>query len=204
MRLIKDLSADQLAGFAFTVFVHSGRNDTGAKLIYRCLELEKEHPLGLRNLSDFLAWRGSESVSAIVLQHILDQKLSKSSEEHKELEKLLFISKWSWGFIKHKSGKTQLSATDFEDFNDFTIDEEDYYYFVNRAIESAGSRSNVLTGAFNLIGLYGGIVFSPSIQQNHTPLDFLKFNDFTTNDKYSDFLNSSTESLVQTMDQLKK
>eukprot|EP01041_Mallomonas_annulata_P032156 gene32156-54589_t len=45
--LIKDLTADELAEYALYVFILSGRNNMGAGLIYRCLQLNPQHPGGL-------------------------------------------------------------------------------------------------------------------------------------------------------------
>ena len=115
MEKIKDLTASQLADFALNMFIHQGRHQIMAALIYRCLELDPRHPLGLRCLSDFLDWKGSESVSAIILEYIIQNNIPTSESSLKEHEQLLFRSKWVWGFSKHISGQTNLSMADFDD-----------------------------------------------------------------------------------------
>ena len=197
MKTIKDLSADELADYAFHVFLHSGRHAMGAGLIYRCLELDQYHPLGLRCLSDFLDWNGSESVSALVLEYLIDNNLAKTQESQAELERLLFTCKWVWGFSKHKSGDTQLSGTEFENEDDFAIDLKGYAQFKQSTFNMAGTWEGVLKGAHNLIGVYGGVAHSPSLTETHTPVDMLGITDFTAKPEYTEFLGLDTSQLEQ-------
>lgn len=197
MKKIKDLNADELADYAFYVFLHSGRQAMGAGLIYRCLELDKNNPFGLRCLSDFLDWRGSESISALILEYLIENKLPKTPESQKEIEKLLFTCKWVWGFSKHKSGNTQLSGEDFENEADFNVDEEGYQAFKQSTFDQVGDWNKVLKGAHNIIGLYGAVTSSPTIKETDSPADTLKNNDFSVKPEYKQFLELDTLQLEQ-------
>lgn len=198
MQKIKDLNPDQLAQLAHKSFIESGRNYKCARLIYRCLELDPQHALGLRCLSDFLDWRGSEPISAVILEHLLDNGILQNIEEIVEHQRLWLICKFVWGFSKHNSGETQLAPTAFDEPADFEIDSEAYQAFVQRAIDAAGSREQVLKGAVNMIGIYGDNLLSPSLAETATPLDTLKLDDFVLKPDYGLFLEESSADATTT------
>ncbi len=197
MKRVKDLNADELADYAFHVFLHTGRHAIRAGLIYRCIELDKNNPLGLRCLSDFLDWRGSESISALILEYLIENKLPKTPESINELEKLLFTCKWVWGFSKHKSGTTDLSGDEFEDQDAFEVDIKSYKDFTQNTFEVAGDWSTLLRGAHNLIGSYAGLVSSPSLKETDSPIDIIRITDFSTNVEFVNFLEHDTSQLEE-------
>lgn len=188
MKKVKDLNADELADYAFYVFVHTGRHATGAGLIYRCIELDKNNPLGLRCLSDFLDWRGTESISALILEHLIQNRLSKTPENQQELERLLFTCKWVWGFSKHRSGETNLTGNEFEDENAFEINVAGYEDFKQSTFEAVGNWDHLLRGAHHIIGLYAGLVSSPTLTETDSMIDTIQKNDFSTTAEYDPFL----------------
>lgn len=204
MKKIKDLNADELADYAFHVFLYSGRHAMGAGLIYRCIDLDKNNPLGLRCLSDFLDWRGSESMSALILEHILQNKLYPTPENEKDIKRLLFTCKWVWGFSKHKSGKTQLSGNEFDNPDAFEIDEKGYHEFKTRTLEAVGTWENLFKSAHHLIGIYAGVVHSPTLTETDTFIDTIQKTDFSVTDNYNRFLEQDTSPLERIRNELKK
>lgn len=204
MKKIKDLNADELADYAFHVFLYSGRHAMGAGLIYRCIELDKNNPLGLRCLSDFLDWRGSESMSALILEHILQNKLYPTPENEKDIKRLLFTCMWVWGFSKHKSGKTQLSGNEFDNPDAFEIDEKGYHEFKTRTLEAVGTWENLFRSAHHLIGIYAGVVHSPTLTETDTFIDTIQKTDFSVTDNYNRFLEQDTSPLERIRNELKK
>lgn len=204
MKKIKDLNADELADYAFHVFLYSGRHAMGAGLIYRCIELDKNNPLGLRCLSDFLDWRGSESMSALILEHILQNKLYPTPENEKDIKRLLFTCMWVWGFSKHKSGKTQLSGNEFDNPDAFEIDEKGYHEFKTRTLEAVGTWENLFKSAHHLIGIYAGVVHSPTLTETDTFIDTIQKTDFSVTDNYNRFLEQDTSPLERIRNELKK
>ena len=203
MNKIKDLNADELADYAFHVFLYSGRHAMGAGLIYRCIELEQNNPMGLRCLSDFLDWRGSESMSALILEYIIQNKLPRTPKDEKDIERLLFTCKWAWGFSKHKSGKTQLSGNEFENVNAFEIDEKGYTEFKKITFETVGTWENLLKAAHNLIGIYAGVVYSPTLKETDTFIETIQKSDFSVKDNYKRFLEQDTLQLERIRNEVK-
>ena len=201
---VKDLNADELADYAFYLFIHTGRHAIGAGLIYRCIELDQNNPLGLRCLSDFLDWRGSESISALILEYLIQNKLSKTPENQKEIERLLFTCKWVWGFSKHKSGKTQLSGDEFDDEDAFEVNTAGYNDFKQSTFETVGDWDTFLKGAHNLIGCYAGVVSSPTLKETDSPVNTIRINDFSTNSEYVEFLENDTMQFERIKAQIKQ
>lgn len=200
---IQDLTADELAEYALYVFILSGRNQMGAALIYRCLELEPYHSAGLRNLSDFLDGQGSEMLSAVVMEYLIGH-YQGPAERKKEYEDILFLSKWVWGFSKQRSGQTQLSADDFDDKTQFESDEAAYNLFLETPVSIAGSPERVIHGARNLLGVYGGVLRSPSLIETHKPIDILLLDDFEKTPQYDTFLQMDTQKLQEAKAQVKE
>ena len=195
MKKIKNLTATELARYASNVFLYVGRNSICATLIYRCLELEPNHPVGLRALSDFFDQEGTEALSAIVLEYLIEAQLSLTPEAEQENKQLLFQAKWWWGFAKHKSGNTNLSAEELMKHEDFEVSEEQYQTFIGGLIEGLGSKKAVVENSVKLLGIYGGIINGDVISENDTLLDILKRNDLNLNGEYETYLNESTEEL---------
>ncbi len=196
-RKIVELNPDELADYAFKIFVLTGKNIMMARLIYRCLELDSNHPLGLRCLTDFLDRRGTEALSSVVLEYIIENNIPKTATSLNEHKTLLFRSKYFWGFSKHKNGNTNLGLDDFENRDQFIVNDQAYEDFINEAITAAGSKIEVINGAHNIIGLIGEVMFSPSIIGNHTSIEMLGFSDFEKLDAYDNFLQESTKKLEE-------
>lgn len=203
MKQIKDLTADELAEYALYVFILSGRHQMGAALIYRCLELEPKHPAGLRNLSDFLDGKGSEMISAVVMEYLI-KHYQGPAERKKEYEDILFLSKWAWGFSKHHSGQTELGADDFVDQTQFTTDDAAYDLFLEVPLSIAGTAEKVVQGAHNLVGVYAGGLHSPSLIETHKPIDILLLNDFEKTPAYTEFLELDVRRFEEAKAQVKQ
>lgn len=155
---IEHLNAAQLARHAFNVFLFSGRHETGARLIFRSLELQPHDPLALRCLSDFFDAEGTEMFSAVVLEYALSEKLALGTEDRKTLDDLLFLSKWTWGFARHSSGSPHLAQADFADRSAFTMDAAGYGEFLGHALGPAGSLEAGFRAAHTLCGAMAGLL----------------------------------------------
>lgn len=149
---IKDLDASPLARHAFNVFMFSGRQQQGARLIYRALEIDPHNAEALRCLSDLLDAEGTEVFSAVVLEYALSDAVGIQGAERKTLDDLLFLAKWSWGFSRHSSGEPYLKQEDFADRLAFVIDEEGYASFLQSLLEPCGSLQNGFKAAQTLCG----------------------------------------------------
>jgi hypothetical protein len=147
MRL-RELDADALARHAWNLFLYQGRTQLGARLIYRALELEPDHPVALRSLSDFLDQPGTEVLAAAVLEHAMATVPSPAFEE------LLFRARWWWGFAAHDSGSTSLNPQDFEDRGRFTLDEPRYRAF----LADVGPVDSASRAAWRMVGVVSGMI----------------------------------------------
>jgi len=158
MAQIKDLSAPQLARHAFNMFLHQGRHVTGARLIYHALVLNFNEPEGLRCLSDFHDNKGTEQLSAAVLDYALAPTTPVPDDFRREMDELRFRCIWMWGRSRHDSGRKDLAADDFRDRSRFKVDEVGYKEFVEPVIKLGGSLEGAVRGAHTLTGAMGGLL----------------------------------------------
>lgn len=158
MARIKDLTAPQLARHAFNVFMLQGRHVVGARLTYHALVLDPREGDALRCLSDLHDTKGTEQLSAVVLEYALSLEGAISDPQRKELDELLFMSKWMWGLSRHESGQTNLGRDDFRDRSRFHVDEAKYQEFLAPVIALGGSLEGAFRGAHTLAGAMGGLL----------------------------------------------
>ena len=154
----RELGADALAEHAFNLFLYQGRHALGAKLIYEALRQDPYHVLALRCLADLLEQKGTEIFSAIVLEYARMYATIVEESELDALEEILFISKWSWGFARHASGKTELSMADFADRSQFITDHERYQTFLDEIFTRTESLETGFQAAHRVCGLMAQFV----------------------------------------------
>jgi len=192
---IGQLNAKQLARHAFNVFLFSGRHETGAKLIYRAVELDPRNIDALRCLSDLLDVDGTEVFSGVVLEYALSESVPKNDEELKELDDLLFLAKWSWGFSRHTSGNIHLAQEDFIDRSVFVVDEIRYEEFLDQILSRTCSLHDGLKSAHTLCGKIAGILAHETFGESPGIEEFIYPKRFQIKTTYDDWLQSSTEEL---------
>lgn len=186
------LSADQLAEHALNIFITQGRHVEGSRVIYQALQLNPQHPLAMRCLSDFLAYEGTETFAAAVLEYALSPACTLDDETRKTLDDLLFLSIWSWGFSNHKSGEPHLGGDAFDRREDFTLDQEGYDKFIGSLVSRTGSLEQAYQSAITLCGSIAGF-----LQHSSKPVPDLAdcFNraDFSITPIYEQWLAESPE-----------
>lgn len=200
------LSADQLAEHALNIFITQGRHIEGSRVIYHALQLDPQHPLAMRCLSDFLAYEGTETFAAAVLEYALSPACSLSDEARKTLDDLLFLSIWSWGLSSHKSGEPNLSGDAFDKREDFTLDQEAYDKFIGSLISRTGSLEQAYQSAITLCGSIAGF-----LQHNSKPVpdlaDCFDRANFTITPVYEQWLAESpglVEELKASVERMKQ
>jgi hypothetical protein len=197
MAQIRELSAAQLARHATNVFLFAGRHRTGARLIFRALELEPYQPQALRGLSDLLDREGTEQLSAAVLEYALAQGSPISADEKKELDDLLFLAKWTWKFSRHEEGATGIAWEDLADRSKFIVDDQRYDEFLGQIVTEAGSIESAFRSAHTLIGVMGGLLEHRELGSN-APLDeVLHPEKFRVTTEYEEWLLSDTAELEE-------
>lgn len=186
------LSADQLAEHAMNIFITQGRHIEGSRVIYRALQLDIQQPVAMRCLSDFLAYEGTETFAAAVLEYALSPACTLSDETRKTLDDLLFLSIWSWGLSSHKSGESNLGGDAFDKREDFTLDQEAYDKFIGSLVSRTGSLEQAYQSAITLCGSIAGF-----LQHNSKPVpdlaDCFDRANFTITPVYEQWLAESPE-----------
>jgi hypothetical protein len=195
MATIGQLTAQQLARHAFNVFLFSGRHRTGARLIYRALELDSGNAQALRCLSDLLDADGTHVFSGVVLEYALSETAEISGDDRADLDNLRFLAKWSWGFSLHKSGEPHLAQEAFADRSSFVVDEERYKDFLAQLIGPAGSLQKGYKAAHTLCGAMAGFLLHREGGGNAGLEESVHPERFVRTDEYSQWLQGSTEEL---------
>ena len=190
---IGQLNAEQLAHHASNVFLLHGRNQTGAKLIYRALELDPCNAVAIRCLSDFFDTKGMEIFSAVVLEHALTNCTKINKEDRKELDHLRFFAKWTWAFSRHKSGETDLGYEAFADQSEFVVDEKRYKEFLDQIIDRTGSLENAFKSAHTLCGVSAELLTPEKPDIRIT--DCIRPEQCERAKEYDDWLQSTTKEL---------
>jgi hypothetical protein len=196
MSSISTLSAENLATHAFNIFLTQGRHIEGARMIYRALRLEPQHPLALRCLSDFHANEGTEQFSAVTLEYALSESCGIKGPYHQVLDDLRFLSIWSWGFSKHRSGSTNLDGAAFQTRDNFVFDATGYKNFVDGLVGRCGSLELAYQASHCLTGVMAGFLKhkskpSPAIEDVADPTQFVE------TDAYAQWLQSSADPLIE-------
>ncbi len=160
MSAIRSLSASQLSRHAENVFLFQGRHVLGARLIYHALVLEPKGWSALRCLSDLLDVPSTRQLSGAVLEYVLEPGAGAPPKVREEIADLLFLSKWTWGYSRHRSGSTNLGWKDFRDREAFTVDEARYRAeFLGPVVDlGGGSLAGATRGAHTLAGALGGLL----------------------------------------------
>jgi len=193
---ISDLNASQLARHAFNTFLFSGGpHVTGAKLIYRALQLDPKNPEAIRCLSDLLAIEGTEIFSAIALEYALSENVKLTNKERNEFDDLLFLSKWTWKFSRHKSGKPLLSKEDFSNRTEFEVDETKYRQFLEQIIWPPVSLVTAFQAAHTLSGALAGFLVHMDPQRKIGVEESLFPERFQISPTYQEWLESDTVEL---------
>jgi hypothetical protein len=193
---ISDLNSAQLARHAFNVFLFAGgRHATGGKLIYRALQLDPRNAEAIRCLSDFMFGDGTEVFSAVALEYGLSEQLNLTTAERKVLDDLLFISKWTWKFAKHKSGNPTLRQEDFADRSAFEVDEVRYQEFLKPLLDSAGSIEKAFNAAHTLSGILVGFLVHQDPSKKIGVEESLFPERFNTSPAFQLWLGSDTNEL---------
>ena len=192
---IEQLNAAQLGRHAFNVFLFLGRHRTGARLIYRALELDPHNAEALRCLSDLLDAEGTEVFSGVVLEYALAESTGLSQKECETLDDLRFLAKWSWGFSRHKSGEPHLSQEAFSDRSQFVVDEERYKEFLAQVVEPAGSLTRAFESAHTLCGAMAGFLVHDGAAGKAGIEESLHPERFEKTTAYEEWCRTSTEEL---------
>ena len=152
--------AAQLARHAENVFLFQGRHVLGARLIYHALLLDPKNWSALQRLSDFMDSKGTEQLSAAVLEYMLAPDVGALPEVRQEVDNLLFLCKWTWGFSRHRSGRPDLAGEDFRDRRAFTVDEARYRQeFLDPVVSlGGGSLAGAVRATHALAGRLGGLL----------------------------------------------
>jgi len=192
---VSTLSAENLATHAFNIFLTQGRHIEGARVIYHALRLQPHNPLALRCLSDFLANEGTEQFSAVTLEYALSEPCGIQRPNRQVIDDLRFLSIWSWGFSKHKSGAVNLNGTAFQTRDDFVFDAAGYKVFIDGLVARCGSLESACQASHRLTGVMAGFLRhvskpSPSIEDVVDPTQFVE------TDAYAQWLQSSAEPLI--------
>ncbi len=204
MNKIKHLNADQLARHARNVFISGGRQKIGAALIYRCLEMDPRHVLGLRCLSDMLDTDGTEHFSAAILEYILNGAGELTADERREIDDLLFLSKWTWGFAAHVDDRGDLKREDFQDRSKFKTDEAAYQAFLKELRGQVDDDETLMRGAHVLVGVLAGILKSRE-RGNAATMDSIFGDEIYDRDaSYHEFMDQSTDDLDKLREELKQ
>jgi hypothetical protein len=191
---IAELNADQLAEHAANLFAVQGRHRLGARLVFRALELDPRNGLALRCLSDLFDNKGTRPFSAVALEYGL--RVSNDAEDSRAaLDDQLFVSKWSWGFARHKSGEKELPTEEFSDRSSFRVNERQYKDFLGKVVQPAKSLDNALRAAHTLCGLIGGIVEHKKKGMNVRIADTYAAGQFGRTAEYGKWLETSVDSL---------
>jgi len=192
---IEELDANQLARHAFNVFLFSGRHQTGAKLIYRALELDPRNAEALRCLSDLLDAEGTEVFSGVVLEYAMSESTAIVGEQRKVLDDLRFLAKWSWGFSRHKSGDAHLAQQAFAERSAFTVDEDRYKDFLDQLVNRTGSLEGGFKAAHLLCGAMAGFLVHKQLGTKAGIEESVYSDRFVKTTAQSEWLRSSTEEL---------
>ncbi|MRD47546.1 hypothetical protein GHT07_09670 [Caenimonas koreensis DSM 17982] len=193
--IVEQLSASELARHAFNVFLITGRQPVVGRLVYRALELNPRHPAALRYLSDFLNAPGTEPFSAVVLEYALSPAVGLDKAAHAQLNKLRFFDMWTWGYARHKSGRTQLQQDDFADQSAFDIDGAGYCALFDRVLVPAGSLHAAFTAAHTLCGAMSGLLAHPQLGAKAGLNEALHPEQFIKTNAYDAWLKSHTMEL---------
>lgn len=192
---IAHLNASQVARHAFNVFLFSGRHQTGARLIFRALDLQPHNPEALRCLSDLLDSNGTEVFSGVVLEYALSEVPHLGDEERQTLDDLRFLAKWSWGFSRHKSGNPHLAQDAFGDRSAFSIDDTRYRQFLDQILSRTGSLEGGFKAAHTLCGAMAGFLHHRELGGKAGIEESLHPEHFQKSDAYDQWLQSSTDEL---------
>ena len=192
---ISTLFAENLATHAFNIFLTQGRHIEGARVIYHALRLQPHNPLALRCLSDFHANEGTEQFSAVTLEYALSEPCGIQGPNRQVIDDLRFLSIWSWGFSKHKSGAVNLDGTAFQTRDDFVFDAAGYKVFIDGLVARCGSLESACQASHRLTGVMAGFLrhvskSSPSIEDVVDPTQFVE------TDAYAQWLQSPAEPLI--------
>jgi hypothetical protein len=196
MSSISTLSSENLATHAFNIFLTQGRHIEGARIIYHALKLHPQNPVALRCLSDFHAKEGTEQFSAVTLEYALSEACGIQGPYRQVLDDLRFLSIWSWGFSKHKSGSTNLDGAAFQTRDDFVFDATGYKSFVDGVVGRCGTLESACNASHCLTGVMAGFLRhiskpNPAIDEVIDPTQFIE------TDAYIQWLQSSADHLIE-------
>jgi hypothetical protein len=192
---VADLTPSQLARHAFNVFLFQGRHVEGARLAYHALALDPWQPEALRRLSDLMDTEGTEAFSAAVLEHALAPGSPITGDDRETLDDLLFLSKWSWGFARHRSGEQHLDGDAFRDRTQFTPDEGIYQEFLQGVVGHAGSLGGAFAAAWTLCGVMGKLLTHVELGTGASIGEVYHPDRFRRADGYAAWLATDTEDL---------
>jgi hypothetical protein len=185
MTTIARLSPAQLGRHATNVFMYGGRHVEGARLIYHALRRDPAQPEALRCLSDLLDAKGTEQLSAVVVEYALALG-ALPDDDRKALDDLLFLAKWGWGLSRHRNGDVHLAGEAFEDRSAFVMDEQRYGEFL---LEGAFRSAHVLCGCM------GGLLAHKRLGSKAPLAAIFSAGDFEDTPEYSKWLESDTSEL---------
>jgi hypothetical protein len=160
---IRDLSADEAAGYAVRIFKKAGRNVTSARFIYHALRLNSLQPQALLCLNDFFrtgnkSGKADEKLvySAIALERARSG-VRAAGQQFPDLEIAHLRLLWEMKLAIYEKDAAAM-PTDFSDRTKFKIDELEYVNLVSREIQHIGSADKAFDVIHTLIGMRGGIL----------------------------------------------
>jgi hypothetical protein len=197
---IADLDAAQLARHAENVFLFQGRHQACARLSFQALRLDAHQPVALRTLSDMLCGdltkqSGWEQLSAAVLEYALRPDSPIRGDDRTLLENHLFLSKWSWAFVKRLDGITTCTWEELQNRSLFREEPERYQTFLSGVLEPCRTIENAFRSALTLGGVMGRILTHRHLGVD-APVEEVFFPDrFVEAPAYAEWLASSTAQL---------
>lgn len=195
---IRELSAAQFGRHAETVFLFAGRHQSCARLVYHALALDPREPRALIALSDLLAGdqvkaSGWEQLSAAVLEYGLRSPLP--AEALADVERHLFLAKWSWSFAKKKDGAATASWEELQNRSLFAVDEQRYAEFLGEIVKRCGSLDGCLRVAHALAGVMGGLLVHATLAGKAAVEEVFHPDRFERAPAYDAWLDGGTEEL---------
>lgn len=200
MSKIKDLKPAQLGRHAENVHLFAGVHQTGLRLAFHALRKDQGESLALRALSDNLNGdlqkrSGWEQFSAAVLEFGLRPSSPLSRDERANLERHLFIAKWSWAFVRKRNGEATASMEELEDRSQFVVDDEGYRDFLAGVVDRCGSLEATFRVALTIAGVLGGLLIHKTRGENVDDEDLFHPDQFIPSSEYAAWLESATDEL---------
>jgi len=188
---IAQLSAAQLAHYAWQELATNGISKEGCRFIYHSLVLEENEPDGLGILSHYFDTDHLEGFSAAILEYACSSACPISREHKLKYDEARFKAKWFWGFSQRKDGQKWLRTIDFENRSDFIVDEERYQeWLIKPLMAKGGSLRNIVEAAHTFMGCVGELLSHKIYGRKATFEEIYSPERFVKTSQYDQWLSS--------------